>query len=227
MIAAITSPLPSQVDADVPTKRSWFTGRKQEKKSVKWQIDETAPERKGPWKAPRRRGKPTVDNMNRCQSVPSISCWESSIDGTNDPTPVRPARRVSYMCEAKESVVSKTLEGSPRTTPKHRRRSSLLGGLSRWAGKNDASPAPPSRQKSLDKQVPRRRSLLGRMLENGSRNTLDCEPPRCKADATPSQPSRRQSSDSQGRRPSFLARVFQDYDFSSSSSGTFEGEKPE
>jgi hypothetical protein len=69
-----TSPLDSEVhDANVSTKKGIlstesrscrFPGQeKKERQSVKWQVADNAPERTGPWKAPKRKKEPPKKSL--------------------------------------------------------------------------------------------------------------------------------------------------------------------
>jgi hypothetical protein len=175
---------------------------KQQRKSVKWQVeDECPPERLGPWKAPRRKKKSNRSSRSRRKSDTDIS-----------------------HCKAwnKSNLVSETsAEDSPFAAGRQRsRRSSLLGSFSRWAAANDStktrrgsepdgliSADRTARRESIIKNVEgRRRSLLGSFYTakcNETEKTLNSN-----ADATPAKPSRRGSIlNGEGRRRSLLGSV--------------------
>jgi hypothetical protein len=81
-----TSPLDSEVhDDDVSTKKGIistespncrFPGQeKKERKSVKWQVTDNAPERTGPWKSPKKRDISTrLREMEYCDPKAGQTC---------------------------------------------------------------------------------------------------------------------------------------------------------
>jgi hypothetical protein len=192
----INSPLDSEVhkrgitSSESPDCR--FPGQeKKERRSVTWQVADNAPERTGPWKAPKRKKKSRFGTFLRKRETVVLTTKNRNVEPQKLPTDARSSETTDRPSDA---VPAEPARMQSKESPPVTRRSSLLEAI---FPSSDSPPSPPARRQSKESPtVTRRRSILEAIFPS--------------SDSPPSPPARRESNESPTvtRRRSILEAIF-------------------
>jgi hypothetical protein len=202
-IETTTSPLDSEMhDGNASTEKGIFSTESRsngfpgqgykERKSVKWQVADTAPERTGPWKAPKRKKKSLFGNLLRKieTHVPHFTNRELEPHNLPSSGPEEWSEEASK--HPSDAVPAQPAHRQTNESPTFTRRRSLLNA---FFPSRDYAPSAPSRRESNENPTCAHRiSLLEAVLPN--------------RDAVPAQPARRQSNENKTRRKLSLTSMF-------------------